>query len=207
MKHLKSLSLAAFAAIIALLCLGTGSASATVLCKTATNPCTSDYPSGTEIHIVQAGEVVLESPSGGTIYEKCPIHTTQGKTTNTGGLGKALEIQIQSNTWINCNNPIQTLVNGSLDIQYTSGGGGTVTAKGGEWKWEIYTSGGLIRHDCWYTTGTGTQIGTINGGAPATIQVNVVMKKQAGSIGCWAETRWTGNYEVTTPNPLYIAGS
>jgi hypothetical protein len=206
MKYLKSLSLAAVVAALGLACFGAGSASATVLCKSLSNPCVSDYPSGTEIHIVQTGEIIIESPSGVT-YEECPIQTTKGKTTSTGGLGKAVGIQVEVMTWTNCNNPINTLVQGSLEIQYTSGGNGTVTSKGAEWKWEIYTSGGLIRHDCWYTTGTGTQIGTIKGGAPATIQVNVLMKKQAGSIGCWAETRWTGNYEVTTPNPLYIAGS
>jgi hypothetical protein len=205
MKTLKMLGFA-FVVTTAIACFGSGGASATVLCKTPTNPCGSDYPSGTEIHIVATAPVVIKNLEGSIVAEeKCPKQTTQGKTTNTGGATSTVEVKVEALTWTECTHIINTLAPGALEIHYTSAGNGTLTSKNAEWKWDLGQLDGTTIQ-CWYTTGTGTDIGTLKGGEKATIEVKAIMRKKEGSaLGCWEETEWTGTYEITTPAPLYVS--
>jgi hypothetical protein len=60
---------------------------------------------------------------------------------------------------------------------------------------------------CVYGVGTATDIGTLLGGESPTIKVNGIVKKTSGSLVCPSEARWTGEYLVTEPKPLYVEPS
>jgi hypothetical protein len=191
MKYVKMLGLAAIAAAALMAFLGAGTASATVLCKNAT--CTEDYPSGTEIEATLSGSAILET-TGGTVLDTCTGGKVSGKTSSTSGT--PLTGAISALTWEGCTKTTKTLTNGSLAIEHTSGVDGTLSATGTE------VTVNTIFGSCVFGPVGSLTLGTLKGGAPATLTINTIIPRISGP--CPSEARWTASYTVTKPNPLYI---
>jgi hypothetical protein len=197
MKHLKMLGLAAVAVTALTALAGTSSASATVLCKTNTNPCTEDYAAGTK--------VTMKLPSGFDmkwtgVGDTCLFSSLAGETSNTGGSGSTVSVKLSEVSWTSCTLTWEPLKIGTLEIKYANGGlQNDLTLKGTEWR----VSG------CTYSAGSGTKIGVITPsieGSVAKVSIQATFARVSGGF-CSSTVTWEGNYEVTAPNPLYVAES
>ncbi|HEV2858759.1 MAG TPA: hypothetical protein VGW80_10190 [Solirubrobacterales bacterium] len=204
MKHTKMLGLAVMAAMALMAFAGVGTASATKLCQNNANTttCSAPYASGTVIHANLTGKATLET-SGGTVLDVCGISTVEGKTSNVGSSTETVKGAITALTWEECTKETKTITPGELEIHSISGtDNGTLTAKNTQ-----VTINGLFENEsCIYGAGTGTDLGTVVGGAPATLSISTLVKKQTGSGAlCPFEARWTASYAVDKPNPLYVS--
>jgi hypothetical protein len=210
MKYLKIIGLAAIAA--AALMAFAGSASATVLCKANESPCSSanTYPAGTRIHAeLKEGEAVLTAGFGNI---QCKISTIEGKTANAGSSTETVHGAIEKLTFENCNGgacTVTVLKTGELEIHTelsTSNGNGTLTAKGQEVTTNC-TFFNVNYHCIWSTGTTGTDLGTLTGGAPATLTAKEALISRTGGtsgVACGSSGKWDAVYKVTTPSPLFV---
>lgn len=194
MKYLKIFGLAVVAAMALAVFGGAGSASATVLCKTAVNPCPEGERWG-------AGTQLDATSSHVTFYEanKCVASTILGKTTSNGGSGVAIPLALEKLSFSTCTvNTIVTTL-GEMQIEWSSGTHngiikdrgtkGTVSLASGTCGWNIGFGG------AWVT------VGKIIGGSPATIEL------EAPLFGTCPFTYILGSYSVPGPEPLYIESS
>jgi hypothetical protein len=200
MKYMKMLGLAAVAAAALMAFVGAGTASATVLCKTSTltTGCAAagqDYGANTTVEATLNGSAILEA--GGFIEDTCTGSTIKGKTTNTGSSTETVSGNASSLTWSNCTFPTKTIKLGTLEIHYTSGDNGTLTASGFEVTIEQFFG------SCVYKSGTANNLGTLKGGSPATIAISTTVT--GSGFGCPSTATWNANYTVTNPNPLFIS--
>lgn len=212
MRYIKMLGLAAVAAAALMAFVGAGTASATTLCKTvpdASGNCEAawHYPVGTTIHATQEPGTTanLENTSGSTL-DTCTESTIHGVTTTTGSATETVKGHIDAISWGSgttpCTATTDTLALGTLEVHAElPHGRGTLTGAGSKVTVNIF---GV---SCVYGTGTGTDLGTVTGGNPATIDVNAVIKKEEGGFLCPETTKWTASYIVTSPKPLYVATS
>jgi hypothetical protein len=191
MKYMKILGLAAVAAM-ALMAFVASSASATVL----TSPAGTVLPAGTVVEATLKGSAVLEE-TGGTTLDTCTGSTVSGKTSTASGT--PLTGNIETLDWSNCIVPTKTFVNGSLSVEATSQGNGTVSGS------ESKVTVGIFGVSCIYGTGTAVPLGTVTGGEPATVDINAVIHLQEGGILCPTTTKWTATYTITKPNPLFVS--
>jgi hypothetical protein len=200
MNHLVKAILAAVAALTVAGIMGTGAASATVLCKTTTTPCGSPYPAGTLIVPSLSGSNSLETLEGVTL-DTCV--STQIKT-KIEKAGSSTSTVYGPNTELiagGCTMTTDTLKLGALEIHHITGtDNGTVTGLLAE-----VTVNTSIFGSCVYGAGTAVDIGTLLGGESPTIKVNGIVKKVSGI--CPNEARWTGEYKITEPKPLYVEPS
>jgi hypothetical protein len=200
MKHLKTLILAAVAAAAVTAVAGADAASATVLCKTTTTPCSSPYAAGTIVVPSLTGSNTLETLEGINMAT-CLQTNIKTKIEKSGSAtstvyGPNLELAAA-----NCTVPTITLSRGALEIHHISGtDDGTVTGLLAE-----VTVNTSIFGSCVYGAGTGVDIGTLFGGESPIIKVNGIVKRVSGI--CPNEARWTGEYKVTEPKPLYVEPS
>ena len=212
MKYLKMLGLAAVAAMALMAFAGAGTASATTLCKTvpdANGNCEAawHYPIGTVIHASQeAGTTaILEDTSGNTLVT-CTESTIKGTTTTTGSSTETVKGHISAMIWGSgptpCTATTDTIALGELEVHAElPHGNGTLTGSGSKVTVQIF---GV---SCVYGTGAGTDLGTVTGGNPATIDVNAVINRVEGGFLCPSTTKWTASYVITEPKPLYVATS
>jgi len=201
MKHLKIFGLAAIAGMALVAFLGAGSASATRLCSTNTSPCPEawNYFTGTNVSMSLQESSTLET-TGGTVLDTCNEATLQGPTTTFGGATETVKILLTSVTWGSCTRTTNTLSNGELELHWSGAtGNGTITGRGTEWT--VNTVFGT----CVYGFGPfGVDLGTVKGGNPASVSINALIPKISGNFVCPSEARWTANYRVTSPWPLYV---
>jgi len=209
MKHLKMLCLAAIAALAAMALAGAGSASATVLCKTTTTPCSSPYGKGSIFvpSLASGSSNVLEASfeEGGEefVLQTCLQTKVKVEIENSGGSTSTVSGPVRELVGGSCAYPMTTLKAGSLEIHHISGtDNGTVTGSFTE-----VTVNSALFGSCVYGVGTGNDFGTLFGGESPTLKVNGIVKKTGGSIICPSEARWTGEYKVTEPTPLYVEPS
>lgn len=194
MKNLKILGLAVLAAAALAAFLGAGSASATVLCKTAANPCPEGERWGT-------GTVLDATSTHMTFYEAntCVASTLSAKTTSNGGSGVVVPLAIEKLSFSTCT--VNTLVTtlGEMQIEWISGThDGTIKIR--LTKGTVLLASGL----CGWNIGFGgawVDVGRIYGGSPATI------KFEAPLIGTCPFTYILGTYTIPAPEPLYIESS
>jgi hypothetical protein len=207
MKCLKILGLAAVAITAMSAFVGVGSASATVLCKTAlTSGCAGsswDYAAGTTFHLSQeAGTSLLLSSTSGFLEKTCIDSTTKGSTLNTGSSSETVKINVNVYAISGCTNTMETLELGELEIHWISGtDNGTVTARGFKWTTRVNGIG------CVYGYGEGVDFGILTGGSMATIDYHAVVPKREGSFLCASDVVLDGKYTVTSPEPLYVSES
>lgn len=185
MKYLKMLGLLAVAAT-ALMAFA-GSAAASVL----TSPEGTTYTSSivaTSTNSVLHGSFVTVSCSHSEAKGKVEQHgVVKGATVNAGG-------KVSSLTFTGCNYDTTVKNEGSLEV--TSGN--NVISTGASV--EIHTSVGL----CVFTT-NGTSVGTLTEGASASLDINSSkIPRTSGSFLCGSSGTWTGSYDLTTPNSLWV---
>ena len=215
MKYAKMLGLAAVAAAALMAFVGASSASATVLCKT--NPvaektgtvCPSSwaYGANTTIHaVLKAGTKAKLVTSFKTI--ECSKSTVHGDTTNEGSATETVDGPITILTFEECNcEVVEVKKPGSLEIHWIENShNGTLTSSGAEVTTICSSVFGKVH--CVYTTNE-THLGVLDGGAPAIMTIkNAKIPVDAANSDklCPEKSEWTAEYEVTEPNPLYVAG-
>lgn len=196
-KHLRSLGLVAAAAMALMALIGAGSASATVLCSAATTSECATY--GGPVIDASLTETSKLSTTGGTVLDECASGTIEGAPSNIGSSSETVSVPIGELTWASCSKTTDTVSKGELEIHWISGtDNGTVTGK------NVSFTANTIFGSCTYGTGTALDLGTLEGGKPATLKVSAVLVKIAGGFGCPAEAKWLASYSVTSPQPLYI---
>jgi hypothetical protein len=192
---------AALASALIAICALTGTASASVI----TSPAGTVY-TGEIKGEVENGHAILHSENaptaftvecGGTVAGSVSQH---GQSVTAGGA-------ISSLAFSNCTNGATVVVNkaGSLEVHEKQGGGqfdGTATSSGAE----ITIHVPVLNIKCIYTT-SNTDVGTLTGGTPATLDINsATIPRTGGSAFCGTGGFWTGNYVVTTPGTLLVEG-
>lgn len=204
MKYVKMLGLAALAALALSALLGSGSASATVLCKTYVTPCPAgwDYPAGTEIHASsKAGTSVVLRDTSGNELNTCTSSTIKGKTTNTGSATETVVGNIESLTLTGCKNTTTVLALGSFEIHYVG-----PKTKGVLTSSKAKVTDVIFGVSCAYGTGSGTQIGVLESDetTEAELSVEAVLTKEEGGFLCPGSAVWVAKYAITAPKPLYF---
>ena len=198
MKHLKMATFAAVATVALTVFMGAGVASATELYSGATT-----LKSGTKADFSAVGSIVLEDTSTNRL-QTCTGGTYLISFENTGSAGVAVKGSVSKEglTWTGCSVPTSTTEGGQIEISWTSGTNGTVTAKG--FKISVNT---ILFGNCVFTAGTGTDMGTLAGSTTgtATLAINAVLTKVSGI--CGATIIYSGTFVATSPDPLHVTNS
>ena len=204
MKHLKMLGLCLAVALAAMALVGVGTASATRLCAVNSSPCpaASTYGKGTAIK-AQLVPGTTSVVSSGFVTVVCTESTMSGKTTSAGGgSGTPVTGSISSVTWKGCkttsggsctasalNTPWSASVSGS-------GGNGTMSISGAAGKFTCSVT-------CEYEAKSASV--SVSGGNPARIKAsNVGFSRIGGSFLCSSSASWSAEYEVTSPKPAFV---
>lgn len=190
------------------------------LCGTGNAKWEGNYQFTTALYIASGGEseptTTLTSPTGtaatptikaaseGHVALDHPIAKIQCEwafegTVNKDGAGGA-KIPLSSLSTSGCTESwhATTVAAGELDIDLTSGYNGVVTWTGGTVE---MTRLGTI---CRYRT-ENTKLGTLTGGSPATIHLEVNLPFHSGNALCGTEAYpLTGSLKVTSPGSLYV---
>jgi len=169
----------------------------TVLCKTATNPCTGGtYGKSTTIKasLKSGTKSVLDPPFGAIECSQASIES--GVTNAGGGEGPVVTGTINSLSFSSCNATVTVLKKGSFSIAST--GGGTLVLE------DFETTVQFIGTHCIYS---GSVSLLLKGGSMASIGTSVTMNRTGGTSGafCGSTAQWTVDYTVTAPEPLYVA--
>lgn len=212
MKYVKLLSLVG-AGVVLWAILGAGMASATVLCanKLQTNNCVGGtYPATTEVHAVLKAGTVSKITTGFKNIE-CGHSTIKGKIEAAGGAAETIKLPDTANneklvlTFEECNCEVAPLAAGDLEIhQIAATDNGTVTSNGTETTVSCSTIFGNVH--CLYST-SNTDLEFLRNGAPASFEFNVALVVLSTSSLCTQQATWTAEYEITSPNPLYVSAA
>lgn len=195
MNQLKTVAVAAIAVFVLAL-----NASAATAVSPLTSPSGSYYASTLKAEAEAAITFTGEFGAFGTI--SCKKSAFEGKIETTT-VGKASG-NLSSMSFAECTGGSPTAVAkpGSLEIEATSSGHGTVRSSGLE----------IIVHNtsvgtCVFKT-SNTDIGTLTDssvtGTNATIDVEGQVSSSEPNPFCGSTATWKGSYKVTTPNPLYV---
>jgi hypothetical protein len=206
MKYLKMLGLAAVAAMALMAFVAAGTASATVLCKTNTNPCSSKWALGTKQEFtLKSGTSALWRTTEGTALKTCTNAKLTGEISNAGSSIETVKIKITENSWSSCTVATTTIKLGELELHSIAGStNGTVTMKNAE-----FTTNDIIFGDCSYGTGAGIDLGTLTSSSTgdAVIDVNARVAPSGGV--CCPDVVWLEEFTLTSPKetPLYVEPS
>lgn len=201
MKHLKMLGAAVAAALVLMALLGGGTASATVLCKTETNPCSSVYPGeGTtelKADLVSEQSIFELTDAKNTELSWCSEETITASISNAGGLFSKVVAPVTALEF-KCAGFTKVVTAGSLEFQSIVGTiNGTVTVS------ELEITLNVSGADCKWRV-TNADLGTLEGGSDPTLKINLVLARN--SI-CYPEFlgRWTATFTFTSP--IYVEPS
>lgn len=192
MKYFKMFGLVT-AAATAMMAFTIASASATTLSNGS-----ETLKSGSAIDASLTGTETAKLEAGSTILDECTGGTAEGVTFGNSGSVIFVNIEPSDLTWSGCTKTTDTEEGGSLSISWTSGSNGSVSGSG--FRVKINT----IFGPCVYGLGSGTHLGTLVGGTPATLAINTSVTKSTGNIACPATATWTANYTVTKPSTLTV---
>jgi hypothetical protein len=196
MKQLKMLG-ALVVATAALAATFGATASATVLCKAAAEPCTSTYGLGTEIEM----ELVAGTEGSWTGWpDSCRRSRVSGKVSNAGGPGSTVTIQVTRFEWIECpSRSHATFKFPTLELHWVSATQATVTFKGFEWQDAFM---------CNYAVATAAG-GTFTESATSTSDARMDMSLTAKTLtfGCPEQETWEATYTIVKPVPLFVSAS
>jgi hypothetical protein len=214
MKQLKILGLALIAAsaLMALVGAGTAAATETALCKQPTTPgglprCEGNHlwPANTRIHSEQevGTKLIIPTPNGVVECKKSTLEAFTEQAT-----WKPLGANVTALTFGECEDAgepvdVETIKKGTLDIEiidlpnWTHNGTLTLTGTEIRVKWT------LTGDECFYDPG---DIGTLTGGAMATIDWAGPLTWTGGNLGCIpGNASWNGFHTVTSPEPLWVS--
>ena len=209
MKYLKIFGLAAIAAAVAMAFVGASSASATALCSANEEECASPLGSGTAIEAsLKTGTTAVLKTELATV--ECKKSSTSGKTTS--GAGASVTGVIETLSFSECKttggtNCTATAVSlpYSGSITATGGGNGTLLVtkgSGGGNPGATVTCLGVI--ECTFRTPSATL--SVFGGSPAIAKAaGIELTERSGVLCPSKEAKWTAEYAVSKPNPLWIS--
>ena len=212
MRYIKLLGLAVISTLALVAFMGTGTASATVLCETTPEvagqticPVGWDYGAGTEIRAsLVANTTTKFVATDSTLLSTCEGASIAGVTMNTGSAKETVKVEVTKEDllWAGCKPTTETLEGGTIIIHHVSFSDevGTLVAVG--FKVKVNFAG----LNCVYGAGAGpgVDIGDIKGGAAPTIEINAVLAKAAGSFLCPGDAQWLGKYTLETPSPIWF---
>lgn len=210
MKYIKILSLAAISTLTVVAFMGAGTASATVLCKTTPSvvglticPKGWDYEKGTEITASLAPKTTIKfTTTTGTLLSECKGAAIEGVTMNTGSATETVNVEVTNEglRWFECSTITETVLGGKFIIHHISESDevGTLTDEG------FGVTLNVAGATCTYGAGAGADVGKLTGGENPKIDISVVWAKTAGSFLCQADVRWSAEYIVETPKPIWI---
>lgn len=217
MKYLKILGLAAVAAAALMAFAGAGTASATTtLCKVTEDNCSEAnmYPVGTEIHaVLKAGTKAVLTPTGELPNVSCEESTLRAKTITT----TTPEATIEELTFKKCNNTVEVLEPGRLQIHWDVEHNGYLTVHGfhvrvkalfGALSCDFGETFTANEHDTSVEPPKTNRM-TVTGGetafVDATAEIPLTVGGKTGSLNCPTAAIWHAEYEVAKPKPLYIS--
>ncbi|MGN6258508.1 MAG: hypothetical protein ACTHN3_12290 [Solirubrobacterales bacterium] len=190
------------AALLAVNFVGASTASATVICKTAANPCTSEtlYPKGTviEASLKSGVKSILENTSI-NLKAECEEAAIKGEVTNAGSEGSNVSGTVTTFSFGKCLHGYTATVKktGTFTISYTEGGNGTLKLEGFETTYDT-----PLGFSCTYA---GSVAVSLNGGAMSSIVASSVSVSRTGDSSlCGTSATWNSEYTVTAPEPLYV---
>jgi len=204
MKYLKTLGLAALAAMAVMAFVGAGTASATELYSGATT-----LKAGTTIDASLTGSATLTTTEG-TVLNTCKAGTIKGKITNPGSSTSTVTIGLEEFFFKECTEENITVSIGGLEVHHITGTrNGLVTSiphpdTGAFTEVTIQTT---IFGSCVFTFANGGTVGTITGttSGNATFHINAVATRKSGL--CPASAKWVATFLVTQPVPLHVTTS
>jgi hypothetical protein len=182
MNYVKVPALIAVAAMAMMALLGAGTASATVLCKTATGglECGGAWKfSGTVKGSLASGtSAVMKSTSGETV-NTCTGGTAEGSA-SAGGATSTVTGNTTSVSLTGCSIPITNVSKCEGEVHYISGtSNGTATVKGCE------MTANTVFGSCTYGAGAGIDVGVIEeGGSKEAAKFSKVVNRVGGSFAC-----------------------
>jgi hypothetical protein len=206
MKFLKMLGLAALAALVVAAFAGAGSASAVVLCKTKTTPCTSKWAKGTQLEFsIRAGTSALWQTTGGASMKTCTSGKIKGEITNEGSAAENVRIKNTEVSWTNCTVPTVTVKSGELEIQGITGTeNGTIVLKNAE-----FTTNDVFFGDCTYGSGAGAAIGTLTASSTGDVIMDINGRLAPVGGACCPDVVWIEEFTLTVPKEtaMYVRPS
>ncbi|HEX5525707.1 MAG TPA: hypothetical protein VFX44_00750 [Solirubrobacterales bacterium] len=198
MNYLRGLAVAvAMAAMFVVI--GAGTASATVICKTKTSPCTSPYAKGTVFNAVLTPGTTAVFKAGFTTIE-CTEGSGSVEMTTSGSATETVKGNTKTLSFGGCNAEFKVLKTGTGEVHWTSKANGNFTAEGME------VTGSSLGVDCVYGGAISSGI-TLNGGEKPTIGINAKVPLISGSFLCSNPGTMTASLTVTEPTPLYVLAS
>ncbi|MGN6217697.1 MAG: hypothetical protein ACTHN7_12220 [Solirubrobacterales bacterium] len=171
----------------------------TVLCKTASSPCTGGtYGKGTTVEAsLKSGTKSLLEASFGNV--ECSESTIKGEVTNPGGEGAAVSGTVTSLSLSTCNsgNTVKVLKPGSFRIEEPKEGNGTLKLEGFETE---------VIHLGVQCNFSGPASFTLKGGEMASTSGSATVPRTGGSGGafCAESAHWKVEYTITAPAPLFV---
>jgi hypothetical protein len=207
MNHVKLPALVAVAAMALMALLGAGTASATVLCKTATSgsPCpVGESYSGTIKGSLASGTSAVSKDTSGNVIDTCTGGSAEGSA-SAGGATSTVTGSTTSLSLTGCSVSTKVIKQCEGEIHYISGtNSGTVTVKGCE-----VTTNTVFFGSCVYGLSESTDVGIIEeGGSKEAAIVSQVVNKISGGISCPSTTVTQASVVRTSPEgTLAIAPS
>jgi len=195
MKRIKTLGLASLAAMALMASSGAGTASATVLVGSS-----GVLAAETTLEFtLSSGTSAKLTTTEGEALDTCSTSKVKGEITNAGGEEAVVTGSNQEITWSSCTFSTKSTSLGKLEIKYTSGSNGTVTADS-----EIaITVNTVFFGSCIYGMTAGTSLGTLTGGNPSTFDASAVAEKLSGSgFACPSTAKWSASYTNAAPEGM-----
>lgn len=194
MKPIEKLGLTALMTATVMAFVGVSMASATAVYNGATK-----LGVGAKVDFsLKPGTSGLFTDTGGNLLDQCNVTTikmsvTQAGSSTTTTTGTVTELINSS-----CTFPTITVELGKGEIHHiASTTNATVTADAPI----NVTINTIFFGTCIYGVTSGTQLGTVTGGSPATFHASSVMEKFSGSsFACPTTGKWTGTYINTEPS-------
>lgn len=151
------------------------------------------------ITLVEAQPIRFHQVFGET---ECEESHVEGWITNAGGAGTAVSSEIMLLGWGKCNATVHRLKKGSFSVSHSNGSNGNFNSNGTEVTVEY------LGFHCIFTT-INTKFGTLTGGTPAKVDMEVTVARTGGRSGifCGSSAVWTGSYEVTSPSTLNVTSN
>ncbi|MGN6254363.1 MAG: hypothetical protein ACTHO8_05205 [Solirubrobacterales bacterium] len=208
MKHLKMSGLVILAATALSVLFGVGSASATVLCKNNTNPCSAPYGMAQEID----AELEAGTPTfirSGVLVAECTASTIKGEIAKAGGAAATVTGPITELTFGNCDCAIVVNLKGNFEIHHIEGSPNGLVKS--QLMTLTVTCNGITCR--FLTSEKGAELGILTGssnfkGATATLDVHASLTTEKNSsTACNSQATWEGSYLVKTPDYLDVADS
>jgi hypothetical protein len=206
MDRFEMLGLAVVTITVAVAAIGAGTASAAGrLCSTASNPCTSPWPTPTAFAFsLKSGSSVKWTDTSGNTIDTCTQSTISGNLEGNASGGTASG-NITQLTFSGCTVTTDTILPGGLRFESVGSGAGKVSSTA---KTEVTTN---VYNSCNWGVEAGTSLGTLSEGTAmsAVFAVNAVVRKLNGGFLCPETTKLVAEYVLTSPSntTLYVSPS